>query len=387
VPVWAVQPDVLVSAYNIKSGNLAVGKDFVLSLTLTNIQPAACAQDITTNVQASFPFILDGVSTLPAANLCSGNSGASTTVNFPMKIDPTAKGGSYQLTITNNYETPTLVQFSTTNVLNLFVQGTPELNAYITNYNPIDVYPGDTATLTISLENDGSFQAQSVTATLSANSSVEVSPANSFSSFGLIDAKQSKTATFTIEIPKNAEAKNYPLNLEVQYQDQNLAMQTKSYTLIFHVKPKASFETSDAGSDILYPNQNSRTVKLLLKNTGTNTAYNIKAKIMPQYPFSTDGSIRYVNIIEPGKSVPVEFKVDVDKDATIGSYGLDLLMNFEDAQGKSLQDTAKMSLTVASEGLFRAIFVDYWFLWVIVIAVIVLVIRKRKKSAQKKKTQ
>lgn len=387
MPVLAVRPNVVVSGFNIKEGEAAVGKDFVLSLTLTNTEPTACAQGISTTVQASFPFIMDGITSQAAGDLCQGTvKGSSLTVDFPMRIDPTAKGGSYSLSITNDYETPTLAQFSTTNVINLFVQGTPDIKANIINSNPIDVYSGDTATITLSIENSGSFQAQSVTAKITADAPLDVNWAKSFSSIGLLDAKQSKTADFTIEVPKDAEAKDYELNLEVQYLDENLAKETKEFTLIFHVKPKAMFATSDAGSDTLYANQNSRTVRLLLKNTGTDTAYNIKAKILPQFPFSTDGSVRYVDVLEPGKTVPVQFTIDIDKDAKPGAYALDALMDFEDAQGKSLQDTAKISLAVASKGFFMSTFADNWFLWLAVIVIAVLVVRRRmKKAAETKK--
>ncbi len=386
MPALAVRPNVVVSGFNIKEGNAAVGQNFVLSLTLTNTEPTACAQGISTTVQASFPFIMNGITSQAAGDLCQGTTkGSSLTVDFPMRIDPTAKGGSYQLMITNDFETPTLAQFSTTNMVNLFVQGTPDIKANIINSNPMDVYPGDTATITLSIENSGSFQAQSVTAKITADTPLNVNWAKSFSSIGLLDAKQSKTADFTIEVPKDAQANDYELNLEVQYLDENLAKETKEFTLIFHVKPKAMFATSDAGSDTLYANQNSRTVSLLLKNTGTDTAYNIKAKILPQYPFSTDGSVRYVDALEPGKTVPVQFTLDIDKDAKPGAYALDALMSFEDAQGKSLQDTAKVSLSVASAGFFRSTFVDYWFLWLIVIVIAFIIIRRRRKKAAVKK--
>jgi hypothetical protein len=386
MPALAVMPNVVVSGFNVNEGKAAVGQDFVLSLTLANTEPTACAQGISTTVQAGFPFILKGITTRVAGDMCAGTTkGSSLVVDFPMRIDPTAKGGSYQLTITNNFETPTLNQFSTTNVINIFVEGTPEINAYIINSNPIDVYPGDTATLTVVVENDGSFQAQSVTASMSASSPIDVSPANSFSSFGLLDAKQSKTATFTVEVPKNAAAEDYPLSLEVQYLDENLESQTKVLSLALHVKPIAMFATADDGSDTLYPNQNSRTVRLLLKNTGTDPAYKIKAKILPQYPFSTDGSVRYVDVLEPGKTVPVQFTVDIDKDAKPGTYELDALMDFEDGQGKSLQDTAEVSLAVVSEGFFRSVFVDYWFLWLAIIVIAFIIIRRRRKKAAMKK--
>jgi len=375
-----LKPNVVVSGFSIKEGSATVGKVFTLSLMLTNLEPSACAKTTTTSVQAAFPFILKGVTTLPAGDLCQG---ATATVDFPMRIDPTAVGGSYQLTITNNYETTTLAQFSSSDTLSIFVNGTPSINAYIVSSDPLDVYPGDTATLTLSLGNEGSFQAQSVTARMTADKPLDVKWANSVSAIGLLDAKQSKTAEFSVEVPKDAKVNDYGLDLEVQYLDENLVKNVKHFPFTFHVKEKALFETSDAGSNTLYANENSRTVLLLLTNTGTDAARKIKAKMLPQFPFSTDGSVRYADILEPGKTTQIQFTVNVDKDATPGTYGLDMLLDFEDAQGKSLQDTAKVSLVVKSKGFFRAVFLDYWFIWIVVLAVVVLVVIRITRGKKK----
>jgi hypothetical protein len=107
--------------------------------------------------------------------------------------------------------------------------------------------------------------------------------------------------------------------------------------------------------------------------------------IIPQYPFSTDGSVRYVDLLAPGQSVPVTFSVNVDKDGTPGTYGLNLLVNFQDAQGKSLQDdTTRVALTVLPKGFFRAVFLDYWFLWLAGVVIVFLVIRSRVAAKKKK---
>jgi len=120
-----------------------------------------------------------------------------------------------------------------------------------------------------------------------------------------------------------------------------------------------------------------------LRNTGTDAAYKVKVKLLPQYPFSSDGSVRYVEKLEPGKNAPIELSLDIDKDATPGEYSLDMLLDFEDAQGKSLQDTANVSFVVLRKSLFRAVFIDYWVVWIIV-AVLAAVIIKKKKGKKKK---
>lgn len=380
IPVYAaIKPNVMLSNFSVEEGSAVVGKDFTLSLKLANVEPDTCAENIVTSLKASFPFIMAGVSTVRAANLCTNST---TTVNFPMRIDPTATGGTYQLVITNDFETPTLAQFSSSYTINLFVEGTPEINAHIINSNPLDVYAGDTATVTVSIENDGSFQAQSVTASIKADSPLDVNWAQSFSPIGLLDSKQSKTADFSIEVPKDADAKDYNLYLELKYKDENLVSHTKNLTFVFHVKKKALFETSD-GSEALYRNQDSRIVHLKLNNTGTDAAHKIKIKLLPQFPFSTDGSVRYVDLLEPGQSATIQLTINVDKDATPGKYGLDLLLDFEDEQGKDLQDTATTIFIVRQKPIFRVVFIDYWFLWLIALFIITFINRKRISKKKK----
>jgi hypothetical protein len=379
--VLGVRPDLSVSAYSIKEGKAEVGKDFTLLLTISNKHPDSCARNILTTVQAGYPFIMRGVSSVFGGDICMDNE---TVVEFPMRIDPTASGGFYQITVLNSFESTTLAQFSSTDVLNVFVYGSPDIKANIINSQPVDIYPGDSAAITVNIENQGSFEAQSVNAKLTAQSPVEVKWSKSYSSLGVLSARQAKAVDFEVEIPKDADAKDYSLKLFVSYLDQNLTSQTKEVSLLLHVSPKAIFEFIDSGSDSLFANENSRQMKLTLKNTGTDSARNIKLRLQPMYPFSTDGSVRYIDIIEPGKTSEVQFTIDVDKDGTPGKYALDMLIDYEDAQGKALHDTAKVSLSLKSKGILRSLFFDYWFLWIIGL-VVFLIVRKKKQGDKKKK--
>jgi len=373
-----IRPNIVVSEFGIKEGAY-VGKEFALSVKLSNTEPTACAKSIITSVDAGFPFIMQGLSTFSAGDLCFGNA---KTVDIPMKIDPTASGGFYQIKINNNYESASYIQFSSSNTLNIFVNGSPEINANIINSEPVDIYPGDTGTLTIKMQNDGNFEAQSLSAVMKAASPVEVKWSKSFNSIELLEPQQSKTMDFIVEVPKNAESGNYPLTMELGYYDENKEKQGKTFSFNLYVKKKAQFKTSDSGSDSLYANQNSRSVKLMLKNTGTDAARKIRAKILPQFPFSTDGSVRYIEMLGVGESEPVEFTADIDKDATSGKYVLDMLVDFEDAQGKKMQDTAQVALAVKPKGLIRRIFIDFWFFWAVALAA-GLIIRRRRMVSKK----
>jgi hypothetical protein len=150
------------------------------------------------------------------------------------------------------------------------------------------------------------------------------------------------------------------------------------------IKPKAEFNASDAGSDRLYPNDQGKLVKLQIRNTGTDSARKMVVKLLPQYPFSSDGSVRYVENLEPGQAAPIALNINVDKDGSLGTYGLDLLIQYEDKEGNVLQDTTKLALTLRQKNIFQSVFLDYWFLWAIAIVAFLVI---RKKRAQKKEPE
>lgn len=373
------RPNIIVSGFDV-DGMAAVGNDFTLVVNLTNIG-GVCAMTTTVSVAAMPPFISNGVSTTVPVDICPGET---QTVRMPLRIDPTATGGSYPLTLTTQYNDVLTTPYTTSDTLDIAVEGTPDLQARIADSNPVDVYPGDTATITIQVDNAGTFQAQSITGVLSADAPVEVKWSRSTMTTGTLDAKQSVSADFAVEVPKDAAAKDYPLTLTLHYLDENRQQRTKEFPLTLTVAKKALFATSDGGSDPLYANDASRIVRLKLTNIGTDVAKKLKVTLQPQYPFTTDGSLRYVDSLAPGESAQVDFVVNVDKDGTAGTYGLQLVLNFEDRQGKLLHDTADASLTLLPTGIVKAVFVNYWYLWVaaIVIAAIV-VLRKRRKKQHK----
>ena len=375
------KPTIIVSGFSIKEGGAYVGKDFTLSVHLMNTEPARCANTLTTRVSAGFPFINNGVNTFYSGDLCYPDS---TVVDIPMRVDPTANGGFYQIDLNSNYETSTGVQFTSSNTINLFVNGTPKISAHVINSDPIDIYAGDTGILTVSIENNGNFQAESLTAVLTAPAPLAVKWSKSFNSISLLAPKASRAVDFGVEVPKNADARTYPIVLAITYLDENKEVQTATFTLPFGVKPRAEFEAADAGSDSFYSNQAGKAVRILLKNTGTDAALKARVKLVPAFPFSTDGSVRYVDQIKAGGSAPVDFSVDIDKNAKPGTYVLDVAVDYEDVQGKKLQDITQAALVVKPKNFIRAVFLDYIVLWLIAAAVVLLVVR-RKNGAKAKK--
>ena len=376
------RPRLVISGFEVVNGSATVGNNFVLQIDVTNID-VVCAMSTTVGISANSPFVATTSSNAAPVDICGGQT---KTVSIPMHIDSTATGGSYQIPVSLSFEDTLNTPYSSSDSITLFVSGSPQIQAHISNSNPIDVYPGDTATITVALQNAGTFEAQSLNASLSADSAnllnnpLEIKWANSFAYVGTLAARQTTNTQFSVELPKDAQPQNYPMVLTVQYLDENRALQTQKIQLTFTAKQKALFSATAIEGQTMYANDNQKTFHVMIKNTGTDTAYKLQIKAQPQYPFTTDGSVRYVDSLAPGASAPVDLVFSADKDGTIGAYGLDLLVNFEDAQGKSLHDTANLQISISQKGILRAVFADYWYLWVVAIIICFFVYRKRVKS-------
>lgn len=369
----SARPFITISDYSVDRGQLyAEDNYFVLRVTMEN-SGNNCASSVTVTVQPSRPFINDEFLSTEPIDIC----GSHETVELPLKLEPNTVGGTYPLTLSVSYSDPNETNvYSFTNTINIFIKGISEINAQIINSNPINIYPGDNAGISILVENDGSYTAESIKGRLVSNSGLDIKQSNSFFYIGTLMPKQSYIASLSVEIPKDNSSQAYNMILNLEYLE-NKNQKIKNIPLFLNVKSKALFKASESQSDKLYSNNYNKIARFKVTNIGSGLAKEIKVQMQPQFPFTTDGSIRYVNHLYPGESQTVEFVVNVDKAATVGNYAADLMFNFKDEQDNNMQDSISVPLYVQQKGIFQVIFLDYWYVWLIVIIIIVIILINR----------
>ena len=49
-------------------------------------------------------------------------------------------------------------------------------------------------------------------------------------------------------------------------------------------------------------------------------------------------------------------------------------------RGKAFQDTATFTLAVQNSGLFRSVFINYWYLWAVFLVIVALIVRGRLRK-------
>lgn len=375
VPASAVAgPDIRVVDSKF-SRELAPGSQTTLTLTLVNLGSFDCAYKISPQLVVSAPLAVDGADTRLIERLCKPNS---TEVQFTIRADSNAVAATYPVSIATTYESEYRSAYTTSNTVYVTIAGSPNLKAEAVGTNPIEVYPGDAFTLTVGVDNLGNFRADGLTLTLSsASADLEVKSASATQTFASLPARASTKAMFQLHPSLKSNAGTYSLTLTARYLDQDGTPKEQTMGLNVEVRPKARFEAAGDGS--AYIDSRNNPVTVILRNTGSQVARRVKAKLLPTYPFTTQGSVQYMEELAPGQASTLTFFADVDKEGVPGTYALDVGVQFENPEGDKFTDTIPVSVKTTTASLYTAIVERYWYVWaIIVIGAAVFVMRRMK---------
>ena len=242
-----------------------------------------------------------------------------------------------------------------------YYSGGPALSASVQGMN--EVTPGETVSLTISIENQGVIDykmvqegsitpddmpntAKHVVATLKSGDSGIVVKSGSVT-VGDIPGSQAKTVTFSITVPVDANQGSVTLPLHIAYNNmisatqEGLEMVTYNYKasevelpLALVIKPSVVISVDNTSATGLNAGTEGY-LTLTLTNSGTIDArkatiaikQNGNSPVMP-----TDSAI-YVDVLTVGESVDVTFKISARRGAEEQSYPLDVFVTYENHEG------------------------------------------------------
>jgi hypothetical protein len=376
------RPDVRITGYSMPVALLAAGQSEV-TLSLESVGKLDCAYRVIAQASPSYPISLYGPDAIIVGDLCKADG--EKNISFVFNADPNANAGNNPVSVTITYESENAAPYSTLQNLNIPVSGSPELRAQVTSSTPIDIHPGDTATVEVTLDNTGSYKAQAIEATLNAPTPIEVKAATKTAIIAELAAKKSAKVTYTIFVPKGQQPGAYPASVALSYIDENGVRVSKPIQVSITVAAKADLAVAPS-ADAIFIGANNAAARFTITNNGTDTAKDLRVKVIPQFPISTDGSERLVGDLAPGASAEVTFNVNADKESAAGSYALQIQAVYDDASGTEYRESVKTGITVRQKDLLTSIFADYWFLWAIAaIALAVFLGRKAKSALGKKK--
>jgi hypothetical protein len=367
----SIDPQLQLYNYTISESPAVPGDTVTVTIHLRNIEFANCADTISVQAITSYPLSVSGLDTKYLPDLCLGDPIEKGTVSFDIPVDSLAQSGTFPLTIVTNYEKQ-FDKFTATNTVNVRVLGVPSVSASATSSQPADVYPGDNATVTVTFQNNGTGRIQSGHVSFSAPAGLEVKWAGAEQDIGEIKPHASLPVIFTIGTLKNAAPGIYPITAVLDYTGDGTPSAEQTFTFNMPIKPKADFSAAAAAGTVLNSDSD-KEVTIVLTNTGTQEARKVKVRIQPIFPFSTDGTVRYIDSLPPGGSQELSYQIHVDKDATPGSQLSGLIVDYEDPQGNKFSDSADFALDVKTKTLIEAV-MSYWYVFAIIFFIIALVI-------------
>ncbi len=369
----SVNPKVRLESFTASPAPAAPGDVIKLTLFLKSIEADNCAQRVSVQLSTPYPLSVQGPDTQYINELCFDDPQGRGTLVFFVPVDALAQSGTYQLTVGTTYE-KNFLKFSESNTVNLRVRGVPSFTAAVVSSKPVDIYPGDEASVTVRFANTGNGRADSAIAALQAPAGVEVKSAGRQAILGTVAGRTTADATYSIEALKSAGAGDRTLTASVSFVDEDGQPQVQQIPLSLTVKPKAEFvATPTQGASITIGEKG--LVTITLKNTGSQEADKLKVSIVPIYPFSTDGTVRYVESLPAGKETQLQYLVAVDKEGTDGLQLLTFSLQYEDPAGHKFTDSTDFALNAHAKNILEVL-AGYW--WLLAIAIIAFVVWKKR---------
>jgi hypothetical protein len=375
----AIDPKLQLMNYSISEIPAQPGHVVNLTLVFKSIEWDICAEETSIQLSVAYPLSVEGLNTHYLGNLCQQDSDNKSTTSFILPIDSLAQTGVYQVIVASTYQ-QRFQKYTDSNTINVLVGGVPSFVASVAASQPVDIYPGDLAYITIAFQNNGSARAENARVTFDSSIGINVKWAGQTQELGQIQPRGSATATVTIDTAKDLDPGIYKLYATISYASENATVKSDKFTFNIPILKKAEFNVSSDETKVLASGDNT-IVNLTLTNSGQDEAKEIKAMVKPVYPFSTDGTVRYIESLKPGESAVLTYTIHVDKDAAIGKQLLSLSMDFKDSTGKQLSDTADFSLLVKQKTLVDSL-TELWYLGalIVLLAIISIVRRKTKKQ-------
>ncbi len=208
---------------------------------------------------------------------------------------------------------------------------------------------------------------------------------------GTLRANEAYRISLNLSIVRNAESKEYPLQIIASYYASEPSI-TRTY-YITHSETLASTLKVDKGVDLKiekteFPQKLIADVKDVLfyvyvKNEGSKIAREVKLTLAAQYPFVPSGKSFFIDKIESGETKQAVFHVDVDSSASAQTYPLDLFVGWK--ENDIAYSTTKTFGIPVEKGSNIPQFLNLWTIVFTVIAIAVFGVikiwrlRKRKK--------
>jgi hypothetical protein len=316
--------------------------------------------------------------------------GDQMMVHFRARIAPDAPAGTYNLPLmihytylahADQYGQDSLEYYYQTKdvALDLPIQIKPEILLDVVSIDTGHIPVGAEGFVTVKLRNKGHENGTDAVLMLAPAPNSPVQPAVGSVYIGDFPAGSDVTVPFKVAVSANGEAQDYPLNLTVQYKDQNGNFVFSAPVVVgIPVSPRISFDVISPPPEVTPGGQHLLTVEY--KNTGSSPVYSAEARIYAVDPFTTSDDTSYLGTLAPGETGTAVFEVTVDSSATVKAYSLDSEIRYRDALDNDLVSLRiPVPVSVVAPTGFQALLANPGIIAAIIIGIIVLILVLRTR--------
>jgi len=217
---------------------------------------------------------------------------------------------------------------------------------------PLRVYNGDNAKITIDLKNNDLFPYKNIYGKLLLENGFTSTYGGSTEIY--LDKIMPNTVSslyFFVNIGNDVLPRDYNFKLMITYNNR-----TAEYNVPFTVSPKANFNILSVDSTQLYTGSINVPLKVTIKNSGKSDAKNIQLKLLggnvlpgsKSTFITTTGDVEIIGRLNQEQSYEATFIVNVDKSAKIGINTINLEVSWEQDDGNKFSDVIMLPIEIYS---------------------------------------
>ena len=261
------------------------------------------------------------------------------------------------------------------------------------NTNPLRVRPGDEfVELSMNVENSGEKNAKNMEIVLSTPKGMTPSYANNNRVWvGVLNTQESKQVTFTVDVTDDVLPGTYDLEVDMSYMDLDNNKYTKTQVIPILIKERPQLEVvSSVGTGLA---GSSTKLKVTVKNTGSETAEFVDARILKQssQTFDIEARSSYIGDLEPGEEGVAIFNIDIAADTELKEHDVKLILRAKGDSDKGDENiyTFSRRATLTVDGVAPNLLKIYGT-YLLIVFVFLIVVSKvmdvsKNKNVSKKK--
>ncbi len=327
--------------YSVSPSSINAGGTAQVIVTIAN---ADLTTDIT-DLKIELTSRVSGITVLSGyANPGDLPAGSTSSASFTIKAIQSASPGAYVVEAKGTYEYGT----GTTSTFRISIPVTVAYRSNLEIFAPdVQITPGATGNMLISLNNAGTSPIRNLVITLSPTSSSLYPIGNVRNSIEVMQPKTSDEVGFQIRASDVATKGIQPMTLAVTYTDAAGSTQTDTQSIGVTVVDAGTEVVIDGIESDLEPGKTG-TVRIGIKNVGSVDLQNLYFSIASGAELSISGSNeKLMDSLKVGETGYVEFNFEVSQDSEAKPIASTLSVKYQRNGGKmQITDTKTLGIVV-----------------------------------------